>query len=208
MRLIVQESSEDVLTQRFDVCMELAECHADLSDVGAAERYYREAAALCPGRPEPHAGLGMLCVQMDQTDEARAHFERALACDGAYPDALTGLAGLRLKAREYDAAFDGYIRALEADPNHLVALLGLFRASCLMGSFAKVIQYLEHFLCLHPGDTSVMFCLATLYVKEGRAADAGEMLERLLALDPANGEAQTLYWQVTDARRRTPAEVS
>jgi len=196
MQPIMQEPRDQLFCQHFEVCTELAECHCAMGDYAKAERCYNEAAKLCPERPEPHVGLGMLYFNMDLVRDARRAFERALELGRDNGDALTGLAGTYVKESEYDKAFELYIRALKSDPDNLVALLGLFRTSCLMGSFAKVIGYLEHYLNLHPGDASVLFCLAALYVKEGRSSLARETLERILSTDPANAEAKALLAQI------------
>jgi len=199
MQPIMQEPRDQLLCQHFEVCTELAECHCAMGDYTKAERCYGEAAELCPERPEPHVGLGMLYFNMDLVRDARRAFEHALDLDEDNGDALTGLAGTYVKESEYEKAFDFYIRALKTDPDNLVALLGLFRTSCLMGSFAKVIHYLEHYLKLHPGDPSVLFCLATLYVKEDRLSLAREMLRRVLSADPSNAEAKALLAQIVSS---------
>lgn len=199
MQPIMQEPRGELLSQHFEVCCELAECHCAMGDYTKAEGCYNEAAELCPERPEPHVGLGMLYLNMDLVRDARSAFERGLALDEDNGDALTGLAGTYVKEGEYDDAFDTYIRALKIDPDNLLALLGLFRTSCLMGSFAKVIYYLEHYLELHPGDPSVLFCLATLYVKEGSLPPARRMLDRILRAEPANVEAKALLAQIVSS---------
>ena len=200
---MMPESGDQLLNQHFDVCRELAECHCTLADYGKAERYYNEAAELRPDRPEPHIGLAMLYFNMDLMRDARCEFERALRLDADSSDAMTGLAGVHVNETRYDEGFDLYIKALKVDPDNLLALLGLFRTSCLMGSFAKVIYYLEHYLTLHPGDRSVLFCLATLYMKEGRLPLARRTLEGLLAAEPANAEAAALLAQI-DSDLDTP----
>jgi len=65
-----------------------------------------------------------------------------------------------------------------------------------MGSFAKVIYYLEVYLQMHPGDTSVLFALAALYLKDGRPQQAKSTLLNLLALEPTNHDAVNLLEEV------------
>jgi hypothetical protein len=72
----------------------------------------------------------------------------------------------------------------------------LFQVSCEMGSFAKVIYYLEVYLSTHPGDTSVMFALAALYLKDGRLGHSKAMLLNLLTIEPANRDAANLLEEV------------
>jgi cytochrome c-type biogenesis protein CcmH/NrfG len=72
----------------------------------------------------------------------------------------------------------------------------LFQTSCQMGSFAKVIHYLELYLSLHPQDCSVMFSLAALYVKEGRFEQSRKVLLNILTLDRENKDAANLLEEV------------
>ena len=89
-----------------------------------------------------------------------------------------------------------YLKCLELDTDHLTALLGLFQASCQMGSFEKVIHYLQVYLDMHKDDSSVMFSLAALYVKEGQFKQSKEMLLKILELNPQNQDAENLLEEV------------
>lgn len=61
-----------------------------------------------------------------------------------------------------------------------------------MGTFEKIIHYLQTYLNMHPGDSSVMFSLAALYMKDERLDDARKLLADLLTLDPNHSEAANL----------------
>ncbi|GAG68348.1 unnamed protein product [marine sediment metagenome] len=65
-----------------------------------------------------------------------------------------------------------------------------------MASFSKVIHYLELYLDMHPGDSSVMFSLAALYVKEDRFEQSRGILLDILTLDPGNEDAANLLEEV------------
>jgi hypothetical protein len=65
-----------------------------------------------------------------------------------------------------------------------------------MGTFGKIIHFLEVYLDRHPGDTSVLFCLASLYVKEDDLRRARELLLDVLALEPGKPEAAELLHDV------------
>jgi tetratricopeptide (TPR) repeat protein len=98
--------------------------------------------------------------------------------------------------QDFPQAFDLYMKSLELDTDNITALLGLFQASCEMRSFAKVIYYLEVYLQMHPGDASVMFALAVLYLKDGRPERAKSTLLDLLSLEPTNQDATNLLEEV------------
>jgi tetratricopeptide (TPR) repeat protein len=97
---------------------------------------------------------------------------------------------------DYKKAFEMYLKSLELDTDNLVALLGLFQASCQMGSFEQVIHYLEVYLNMHPGDTSVMFPLAALYMRDGKLAESKDILLDLLSLDENHKDAANLLEEV------------
>ena len=94
-----------------------------------------------------------------------------------------------------------YLKCIELDSNNLTALLGLFQTCSDTGSASKVGRYLEIYLNrypqrMHPGDTEVMYCLATLYVKDGRLGEAKKILSEILALKPTYTDAANLLEEV------------
>ncbi|HUS92821.1 MAG TPA: tetratricopeptide repeat protein [Phycisphaerae bacterium] len=192
-------------TQHFDVLMELGDCHAALGELDQAVECYLEAVELEPRRAGPHVGLGIAALQAGQLDDAEYWFAAAARHEPDCAEAYGGLAIVHQQREDFAAAFDMHLKCLELDTDNLVALLGLFQTSCQMGSFAKVIQYLDLYLQRHPGDTSVLFCLATLYAREGRFENARGCLRSVLALEPTKHEARDMLRQVEEHIRPTEA---
>ncbi len=192
--------------QRLDVLLELADTLAAAEEVHAARDCYRQAAAVYPDAPQPHVGLGVIALQLGRADEAEAAFRDAVRRDASSAEAYGGLAMARQQAGDDAGAFDMHLRCLQLDGDNLVALLGLFQTSCRMGTFAKVTHYLELFLERHPGDTSVLFCLATLYARDGRLDRARDALRNVLALEPDKAEARELLEQVEAERTGLAAD--
>jgi len=133
---------------------------------------------------------------MGKLDDAEIAFRVACRLDASCAKAYAGMGMVAQQRRAYTDSFDCYMKSLELDTDNITALLGLFQVSCEMGSFAKVIYYLEVYLKMHPGDMSVMFALATLYLKDHRPDKSREMLLDLLALEPANQDAVNLLEEV------------
>jgi tetratricopeptide (TPR) repeat protein len=183
-------------SQRFDVLNELGDCYSALGDLDRAKDCYRQAADLEPDRAAPYVGLGVAAIQLDRLDEAQIAFEAAARREPHCAEAYGGLAMIRQHRQDYPGAFDMHLKCLELDTDNLVALLGLFQTSCQMGTFAKVIHYLEIYLDRHPGDTSVLFCLATLYAREGQLDSARESVLSVLALEPGKAEAEQLLREI------------
>jgi len=195
---------EEGLHQHYEVLKELGDCHASLGNHDRARQCYEEAAALAPERAGPAVGLGVVELQSDRLDAADRAFRRAAEIDPDCAEAYGGLAMIRQRRGQYTEAFDLYMACLDKDADNLVALLGLFQTSCQMGSFARVIGYLQAYLDRHPGDTSVLYCLATLQARDGRLDEASAALEKILVLEPESAEATGLLEEVR--RRRRDAE--
>lgn len=183
-------------TQHYETLQEMGDCFASIGNYKQAQKYYEKAAVLSPDAPDPYVGLGIVALQNNQLDDAEIAFKIACRLD---PNCAKAYAGLGLAAQQrtdYKQAFEMYLKCLELDTDNLIALLGLFQTSCRMGSFEKVTHYLEVYLNMHPGDTSVMFPLAALYMKDGRLEDSRKVLLDVLVLHENHKEAANLLEEV------------
>jgi protein O-GlcNAc transferase len=187
---------EQALTQHYEVLRELGDCYASVADYQRAQEHYDKAASLAPDEALPYVGLGVVAFQQGKLDDAEIAFKVARRLDKKCAKAYGGLAMVAQYRQNYSEALELYLKCLELDNDNLTALLGLFQTSCQMGSFARVIHYLELYLNMHAGDTAVMFCLATLYMKDGKLQPARQMLMDVLALNPENTDAANLLEEV------------
>ena len=174
----------------------MGDCYASVGSYKLAQKYYEKAAVLEPDAPDPYVGLGVVALQNNQLDDAEIAFKVACRLDTDCAKAYAGLGLTAQQRTDYKQAFEMYLKSLELDTENLIALLGLFQASCQMGSFAQVTHYLEVYLKMHPGDTSVMFPLAALYMKDGRFEESKKVLLDVLTLDKNNKDAANLLEEV------------
>jgi tetratricopeptide (TPR) repeat protein len=188
--------AERSFSQRYDVLVELGDCHATVGNSLPARECYEQAAQIEPDRAEPYVGLGVVSLQKDDIDNAEIAFKVAVRLDAKCAKAWCGLGMVSQIRQQFQLAQEYYLRSLDIDADNLTALLGLFQSSCQMGSFSKVIFYLNAYLNMHPGDTAVMFCLATLYMKDGKYPQAAGLLKEVLALAPDNTDAANLLEEV------------
>jgi tetratricopeptide (TPR) repeat protein len=189
-------NQQDNLVQHYEVLQELGDCYSSVGDYARAQQSYEKAATLAPDEVGPYVGLGVVALQRNLLDDAEIAFRVACRLDGNCAKAYVGLAMVAQQKADYEQAFKMYLKSLELDSENLIALLGLFQVSCQMGTFSKVIHYLEVYLNMHPGDTSVMFPLAALYMKDGKVKQSQKLLLDLLALDPSNEDAVNLLEEV------------
>lgn len=196
-------AKQDDLALRYEVMQELGDCYTSISDYTRAQQCYEKAASLGPDEPNPYVGFGIIALQENLLDDAEVAFRVACRLDPACSKAYAGLAMVAQKKDDYQQAFEMYLKSLELDTDNLMALLGLFQTSCQMGSFAKIIHYLQVYLDMHPCDGSVMFSLAALHMKEGRFAQSRKILTDVLASDPANDDAANLLEEVEHSLAQT-----
>jgi tetratricopeptide (TPR) repeat protein len=182
--------------QHYEVLQELGDCHSSVGNYAQAQQYYEKAAILCPDEPAPYVGLGVVALQQNLLNDAETAFKIACRLDCNYAKAYAGLGMVAQQKTDYRQAFDMYLKCLERDTDNLLGLVGLFQASCRMGSFAQVTYYLEQYLNMHPADISVMYPLAALYMKDGRYEDSRKILLDILSLDANHKEAANLLEEV------------
>lgn len=190
-------------TQHYDVLQELGDCLAAVGQIEQAQECYERAAVLAPDEAGPYLGSGIIALQENRIEDAEIAFRVALRLDGLNSRAMAGLAMTAQRRNQHQKAFDWYLKSLERDSDNLTALLGLFQVSCQMGSFLRVIDYLQTYLNSHPGDTAVMFCLATLYHREKQYDRAKRLLQDILILEPGHKDAQNLL-EETENRLKPP----
>ncbi len=190
-------------TQHYEVVQELGDCHASVGNYAQAQKCYERAAVLAPDEPGPYVGLGVVALQENLLDDAETAFKVACRLDANCAKAYAGLGLTAQQKADYELASEMYLKSLELDTDNLIALLGLFQTSCQMGSFAKITHYLEVYLNMHPGDTSVMFPLASLYLKDGRFEDSRKVLLDVLSLDGGHRDAADLLEEVEHSLAQT-----
>lgn len=183
-------------TQHYEVLKELGDCYTSTGDYEKAKQCYGKASNLGPDEAGPYVGLGVIAFQNELLDDAEVAFRVACRLNNNSAEGYSGLAMVEQKRGNCKKAFELYLKCLEMDTDNLAALLGLFQMSCQMGSFEKVIYYLEVYLDMHPGDTSVMFSLAALYMKDGKLDKSRDILMNITALDPENTDAANLLEEV------------
>ena len=185
-----------LVIQHYEVLQELGDCYTCAGKHDSAQDCYEQAALLAPEEATPYIGLGVVALQKELLDEAESAFKIAISMDKRSPKAYTGLAMVLQRRGMYQQAFDTYLKSLEMDCDNLTALLGLFQAACFTGSFAKVTFYFEIYSGMHPDNTSVMFTLAALYLKNGLPEKSKKLLQEILALDSSHSEATKLLEEV------------
>lgn len=130
----------------------LADAHVSLAGIKAlddwnwagAEREFKLALQLNPDSARAHHQYAALyCTPLGRTQETIEHMERALKLDPVSPIINTDLGWAYFLAGDTDRAMAQYIKAVELDERHVVALDRLAQAYEQKGDFRKVLAMNE-----------------------------------------------------------------
>jgi tetratricopeptide (TPR) repeat protein len=165
----------------------------DHSYFDQAEIFYRQAASDDPQSAEALYGLGSARLQLQKTHEARRDFERALKLHASYPGTIpncwNNLGLLSARAGDTDLAIQDFLRALEIDPQHPIALLNLGVAYRQKKDWPQAQKILERALALAPDDPEVNYNLGMVFAQQNDAERASQYLQKAIAFRPPYPEA-------------------
>jgi tetratricopeptide (TPR) repeat protein len=165
------------------------------------ERGYMEQAEACfqlalrddPSAAEALYGIGSVYLQQEKAGKARQSFERALQLHANYPGTLpnawNNLGILAARAGRTDEAIENFQRALQIDPDHLIALDNLGNAYREKRRWEDAKTVLRRALQLNPEDPEANYSLGMVFAQLDDTAHAYEYLQKALAARPAYPEA-------------------
>ena len=130
-------------------------------------------------------------ADMEETEQAVARLDGYLEAQpaaGAF-HALRGLAIARRDGIEASDARKDWTRALELEPQNVVALIGLSRERSAAGETDAALVYLDRAIEAAPDDPAPIRAAIALLIAEQRHDEAQAKLERLLELEPYDDQA-------------------
>ncbi len=185
----------------------------DRGYVEQAESFFRLALADDPSSAEALYGLGSVYLEQQKSAEARASFERAVHLQAHYPGTLpnawNNLGILAAREGRTDEAIAYFQRALELDPDHLIALGNLGNAYRQMKRWDDAKSVLQRALQLSPANPEANYALGMVFAQLNDTQHAYEYLQKALAARPAYPEAlNNLGILYLRTQRRDEAESS
>lgn len=127
---------------------------------------YRRAEQLAPDTFDWPYLLGH-AVSMDDLEQARRAFARAVAVDGRYAPARVHLARALVNLNQPDAAREQFEAVLAVEPDHVDALLGLSQLELYAEEAGVALAVLERALALAPDRGDLQHALAQAYLATG-----------------------------------------
>jgi tetratricopeptide (TPR) repeat protein len=111
-----------------------------------AEKHYRAAVALAPGRGAPHYDWGVALLAQRRTEEAVAAFREALEDNPHHAEAHNNLGTLVLPDGHLEEAAQHFRAALESAPGYRLARFNLARVLGAQGRFDEAVSELRRTL--------------------------------------------------------------
>lgn len=182
----------------YEINKELGECYLFMGELDKAEEYYKKAATSNGVHPDPYLGLATIAVQRGKLDEALVLYRKADTIESS-DKTLAGMGLIYMDRGNHAEAMEFFMRALEHNPENMIAMSGMIQESYALDRVAEVVPVLETSLAHAPGKDAVRFSLAGCLIWLGRNAEAMKHLEVLLEKDPANEGARQLYAKASGA---------
>jgi TolB-like protein/tetratricopeptide (TPR) repeat protein len=168
----------------------LAEGHASLGmirfwydwDWAAADAAYLRSLELNPSYATAAHWRALLLASLGREEEAWDAIRLASSLDPISPLIRTGRGMIRFYARDFAAARDEVLAALELDPTYPEALVQLGQVLTALGEYGKAISTLEALAAASQRNPRVLGPLGYVYALSGRPDDAAAVAAELEAL--------------------------
>jgi Flp pilus assembly protein TadD/peroxiredoxin len=158
-----------------------------------AEAFFQLALRDDPSGAEALYGLGSVCLQQQKNQEARESFERAVRLHANYPGTMprawNNLGILAAREGRMDEAVENFRRALQFDPDFLIALQNLGNAYRQQKRWKEAQDVLRRALQVSPDDPEANYSLGMVFAQLNDTERAYEYLQKALASRPAYPEA-------------------
>lgn len=157
-----------------------------------AAGHLREAVKIHPTYKNAYLLLGNCYNYLQQFDQSIAYYQKALALDPDYQEAMNNLAITYAQAGRYYgeqkgdlAKAIGYLQQgyqLKPDDYETVRLLGV--AYGISGNVQKAIEFFEKGTQLQPNNAGAWYDLGTAYHNAGNPEKGNEYIQKALAIEP------------------------
>jgi tetratricopeptide (TPR) repeat protein len=150
-------------------------------DFEQAIRWYREAAAIDSTDAELFFGIARSFEAIDSLAEAAGYYERALAVNPEYIEAVANLGGLRYREHDFKGALSWYARASAINPDNSDILNNVAMTRYAAGDTQVAIDMLSSIVETDSAFVPARVNLAAMLIERGRPGEALPYLEEAIA---------------------------
>jgi tetratricopeptide (TPR) repeat protein len=146
-----------------------------------------------------HNNLGSVLFERGQTNEAMAHFEKAVEIEPGYSTAHYNLGGALREKGQIDEAIVHFQKALEIQPEYSMAHYNLGQILRQKGQVDEAIAHFQKALAIHPDYADAHNGLGLALLRKGQVDEAIVHLKTALELHPDHAEGHNnlgnVLWQ-------------
>ena len=158
-----------------------------------SEKFFELARRDDPSSAEPYYGLGSVYLEQQKNVRARENFERATKLPASYPGTLprawNNLGIVAAREGSTEEAIRNFRRALETDPDFLIALVNLGNAYRRQKRWEEAKRVLERAIELSPEDADANYGLGMVFAELNDNDRAYDLLQKALRARPDYPEA-------------------
>lgn len=151
--------------------------------VDEADRLALQAAQQLPDDAEAQRMAGFAKLRLNQTAEAKSHFEAALRVQPADARVLSGLGEVHTRLGQHEAARDCFARAAAVDPKHVPAHFNLGNSLRILGQLEEAEAAYRKALSLAPDHPDAHKNLGLVLFALGDIAGTVRHFETAVALE-------------------------
>ncbi|MCG8356163.1 MAG: PEP-CTERM system TPR-repeat protein PrsT [Kiloniellales bacterium] len=186
--IAVLQSSFDLGSESIATGILLATTHITAGESQEALAVARKLASEQPDNPVPWNLMGVAQAAMEDFEEARSSFAKALEIDPFFSSAKMYLAGIHLILGETELAQKQYMEVLASTPDHIGAMMALSSLAMRSGDRAEAVSWLEKARAADGSSLLPLLALTDLYIsaeESYKAAILARDLERRFPNVPA-----------------------
>lgn len=166
------------------------------------------AAALNPGRVEPHKDRGLVLMKLGQHEAALASFEIATRLMPGSPELLLNRGLAQKNTGRIAESIESYAAALRLRPDLAEAHNNLANSLSLLGRKEEALASYGKAFALKPGYAEAHLNAAALLQDLGRPSEAISVLEKAVAANPHHAEAHRSLAECLHVLERTAEAIA
>jgi tetratricopeptide (TPR) repeat protein len=157
----------------------------NIKEFQMAEAVFHDLLVHVPGSAEAHYYLGVIALEAKTKQEAKAHFQEAIALHASFERAYLKLIAISEEAEEPQQAIELLEHYLnEVNPHHREFRLRVIRLYVGQHNTDKALSHLDYFLQQNPDDLHAQILKAQIYGEMGNFPAAIEELNAILRVRP------------------------
>lgn len=157
----------------------------NIKELQKAEAVFHDLLVHVPGSAEAHYFLGVIALEAKTKQEAKAHFQEAIALHATFERAYLKLVAISEETKEPQEAIELLERYLiEVNPHHREFRLRVIRLYIGQQNTDKALKHLDYFLQENPDDLHAQVLKAQIYGEIGNFPAAIEELNAILRVRP------------------------